>query len=259
MPQALVTGAGKRLGRAIALDLAASGYDVAVHYGTSYAEAEEVAGLIRDMGRHAVTLRADLAVEGEVSTLVARAAKGLGAPLDCLVNNASAFEYDNVHSVTRESWDRHMECNLRAPFVLSQTFGAQCPAAEPDPQGEPEARSLIVNMIDQRVRKLTPEFTSYTLSRAALWVLTQTMAQGLAPDVRVNAIGPGPTLKGGRQDEGQFQRQRESTVLGRGSNPEDITRALRFLLSAPGVTGQMICTDGGQHLGWRTPDVMDVE
>ena len=255
---ALVTGAGKRLGRAMALYLAQRGHDLALHYAASRDEAEAVATEIRAMGHRAATFQADLLVEAETEALIPAATTALG-PLTVLVNNASIFEYDNLTTATRKSWDRHMESNLRAPFVLTQDFAAQVPAPEPDIAGEPLARGLIVNMIDQRVWKLTPEFMTYTLAKMGLWALTRTAAQALAPRVRVNAIGPGPTLRGGRQSESHFARQRAATVLKRGSNPADIVAALGFFLDSPGVTGQMIATDGGQHLGWQTPDVLGVE
>ena len=254
MPRALVTGAGQRLGRSIALALADAGHDVAVHYATSRSAASEVAGLIRAKGRRAEAIACDLTVEGETATLVERAAAALGGPLTCLVNNASIFEPDSLTDASRAGWDRHMECNLRAPFVLIQHFAAQAPAPDRDAAGEPLARALAVNMIDQRVRKLTPQFATYTLSKAALWTLTQTAAQALAPSVRVNAIGPGPTLQGARQNAEDFASQRAATILSRGANTGDITAALTYFLSAPAVTGQMLCIDGGQHLGWATPD-----
>lgn len=257
--RALVTGAGKRLGREMALYLARRGHDVAVHYASSASEADETVAMIRAMGRRAEALQADLLDEAQVQTLVARAAAVLGGPLSVLVNNASIFEYDNITTATRRGWDRHMESNLRAPFVLTQGFAAQVAPPVPDIAGEPVAQGLIVNMIDQRVRKLTPEFMTYTLAKMGLWALTQTAAQGLAPRVRVNAIGPGPTLIGGRQSESHFARQRAATILKRGSNPAEIVAALGFFLDSPGVTGQMIAVDGGQHLGWQTPDVLGVE
>lgn len=257
--RALVTGAGKRLGREMALYLARRGFDVAVHYASSGAEAAGVMAEIAAMGRRAVAVQADLLDEAQVQTLIARAVAGLGGPLTVLVNNASIFEYDSLASATRTSWDRHMESNLRAPFVLTQGFAAQVPQAVPDAAGEPMAQGLIVNMIDQRVHKLTPEFMTYTLAKMGLWALTQTAAQGLAPHVRVNGIGPGPTLQGGRQSDSHFARQRAATVLKRGANPADITAALGFFLDSPAVTGQMIAVDGGQHLGWQTPDVLGVE
>ena len=257
---ALVTGGGKRLGRAMALYLAERGFDVAVHYHTSADAAAEVVAECERLGRRAVALKADLIVEDQMQTLVPEAAEALGQPLTVLVNSASIFEYDNIRTATRESWDRHLESNLRAPFVLTQAFAAQAP--EPEYGGEwnePTARALIVNLIDQRVRKLTPEFMSYTIAKMGLWALTRTAAQGLAPRVRVNAIGPGPTMKGARQSERHFANQRAATIMKRGSDPSDVTHALGYFLDAPSVTGQLICVDGGQHLAWQTPDIQGVE
>jgi NAD(P)-dependent dehydrogenase (short-subunit alcohol dehydrogenase family) len=255
---ALVTGAGRRLGRAMALYLAGRGHDVAVHYATSADEAEAVAAEIRALGRRAVTLQADLLSEEATQALVPAATAALG-PMTVLVNNASIFEYDRIETATRESWDRHMESNLRAPYVLTQGFARQCPPAVMDDAGEPLAQGLIINMIDQRILKLTPEFSTYTIAKMGLWALTRTAAQGLAPQVRVNAIGPGPTLQGSRQSADHFARQRAATVLGRGANPQDITAALGFFLDSPAVTGQFLAIDGGQHLAWATPDVLGVE
>ena len=255
---ALVTGAGKRLGRAMALYLAGRGHDVAVHYASSAEAAEAVAAEIRTMGRRAVTLQADLLDEGQTQGLIPAAVAALG-PLTVLVNNASIFEYDRIDTATRESWDRHIGSNLRAPYVLTQAFARQCPPAVPDDQGEPLAQGVIVNMIDQRILKLTPEFSSYTIAKMGLWALTRTSAQGLAPHVRVNAIGPGPTLRGARQSTAHFAAQRAAALLGRGANPADITAALGFFLDSPAVTGQFLAVDGGQHLVWQTPDVLGVE
>lgn len=243
----------------MALDLARRGHDVAVHYAGSQADADAVVEQIRALGRQAVALQADLLDEAQVQALLPRAVGALGGPFTVLVNNASIFEYDSLSSATRTSWDRHMESNLRAPFVLTQHFAAQVPDPAPDANGEPVARALIVNMIDQRVHKLTPEFMTYTLAKMGLWTLTRTAAQALAPRVRVNAIGPGPTLQGARQSLSHFTRQRAATVLGRGANPDDITAALGYFLDAPAVTGQILCVDGGQHLAWQTPDVLGVE
>ncbi|MGJ8602503.1 MAG: SDR family oxidoreductase [Marivita sp.] len=259
MSRALITGAGKRLGRAMALYLADRGYDIAVHYASSQREAEEVADLIRAKGRMACTVQADLLNETATQALTDSAIAGLGGPLTVLINNASIFEYDTLGTATRESWDRHLESNLRAPFVLTQCFAAQLPGAQTDAQGEPVASGLVINMIDQRVRKLTPEFMSYTIAKMGLWAFTQTAAQALAPTCRVNAIGPGPTLRGGRQSEAHFAKQRAATILERGANTSDITAALGYFLDAPAVTGQLLCVDGGQHLGWQTPDVIGVE
>ena len=257
--RALVTGGAKRLGREMALYLAKRGYDVAVNYAFSAEEANATVRDIQSMGRKAVALRADLLIESEVETLVDQASDALGGPLTCLINNASIFEYDNIETGTRDSWDRHIESNLRAPVVLTQKFAAQCPDATLDEADEPIAQGLVVNMVDQRVRKLTPEFMSYTIAKMGLWAFTQTSARGLAPHIRVNAIGPGPTLIGSRQSPEHFKNQRENTVLQRGSNPSDITAALGYFLDAPAVTGQLLCIDGGQHLGWETPDVLGVE
>ncbi len=259
MTTALVTGAARRLGRAMALELARCGHDVALHYATSRQEAQALADEIAALGRRAVTIQADLLDEAQVATLLPRATEALGGPVLTLVNNASVFEYDNIETATRRSWDRHMESNLRAPFVLIQALAAQMPEPDLDARGEPLARGLAVNMIDQRVRKLTPEFMSYTIAKMGLWALTRTAAQALAPKIRVNAIGPGPTLRGHRQSEEHFRRQRRSTVLGRGADPEDVAGALAYLVSARAVTGQLICVDGGQHLAWQTPDILGVE
>ncbi|TNC72474.1 SDR family oxidoreductase [Rubellimicrobium roseum] len=240
----------------MALRLAERGHDVAVHYNTSEAEAQGVVREIEALGRRAVALGADLLDEEQVTALLPEATEALGGPVTVLVNNASIFEYDNLSTATRESWDRHIGSNLRAPFLLIQAFAAQVPDPVPDARGEPVAQALVVNMVDQRVRKLTPEFMTYTLAKAGLWTLTQTAAQALAPRVRVNAIGPGPTIRGHRQTEDHFARQRAGTVLQRGSDPEDIVAALGYLLDAKAVTGEMICVDGGQHLGWKTPDII---
>ena len=259
MAVALVTGAGKRLGRAMALTLADRGYDVAVHYASSAEAAEDVVSEIAAKGCRAVALQADLLSEDATQALMPAVRDTLGGPVTCLVNNASIFEYDTLETATRESWDRHLESNLRAPFVLTQALAAQAPEAATDEMGEPLARALVVNMIDQRVRKLTPEFMTYTIAKMGLWAFTQTAAQALAPNVRVNAIGPGPTLRGGRQSESHFARQRAATIMGRGASVGDITSALGYFLDAPAVTGQLLCIDGGQHLAWETPDVLGVE
>lgn len=243
----------------MALYLAARGYDLAVHYSGSETEAAATVAEIRAMGRQATALHADLLDPAQVDALVPRAVQALGGPLTVLVNNASIFEYDNVASATAQSWDRHLGSNLRAPFFLSQAFAAQAPKAAPDTNGEPLAQAMILNMLDQRVLKLTPEFITYSLAKNALWALTRTLAQALAPDIRVNGIGPGPTLQGTRQSGSHFNQQRQATILHRGSSPAEICAALGYLLDAPGVTGQMIAVDGGQHLAWATPDVLGVE
>jgi len=246
---ALVTGAGQRIGRAIAIGLGAAGWSVAVHHRDSIVDAKETVAEIESAGGRAVTLATDLADEAETSALVLRAAEALG-PLGCLINNASLFEYDNAESATRESWDAHMSVNLRAPFVLAQAFAACLP------QGTAGA---IINILDQRVWNLTPHFISYTLSKSGLWALTQTLALALAPHTRVNAIGPGPVLPSARQSEAQFRAQAENTPLGHGAELEEISDAVRFILAAPAMTGQMIALDSGQHLGWAMPPNREVE
>jgi NAD(P)-dependent dehydrogenase (short-subunit alcohol dehydrogenase family) len=245
MKNVLVTGAAKRLGRAIALDLAAAGWNVAIHYNSSQSDAETAAQAVRALGAEAVTLPCDLSKEVEVATLVERAAKALG-PLTALINSASLFENDDWQSATRKTWDDHIETNLRAPLLLSQLFARQLAAG---------AKGNIINIVDQRVLKPTPQFLSYSISKAGLYWLTTTLAQGMGPHIRVNAVGPGPTLKNPRQSDLDFNRQRDATILGHGAEPADICAAVRYLLNAEAVTGQMIAVDGGQHLIWQTPDV----
>ncbi|OAN76570.1 short chain dehydrogenase [Jannaschia sp. EhC01] len=255
---ALVTGAAKRLGRAIALELAAQGHDVAIHYNSSAEAAEATVDEARALGVRAVALQADLLDEDAVVGLMPRVIDALG-PVQVLVNNASVFDYDNIETATRATWDAHMMSNLRAPFVLTQALAAQLPDPVMDEGAEPVAQGLVVNMVDQRVRKLTPEFMTYTLAKMGLWTFTQTAAQALAPRCRVNAIGPGPTMQGARQSAKHFAAQRAATVLERGAGPVEIVEALRYFLSAKAVTGQLLCVDGGQHLAWQTPDVLGVE
>lgn len=239
---ALITGAGRRIGRAVALDLAEAGFAVAVHYSRSADEARAVVSQIAGRGGKAIALPADLTHEDETATLVARATAALG-PVGVLVNNASTFERDDALGATRESWDLHMEVNLRAPFVLTQDFARQLPEG---------GDGVVINLLDQRVWNLTPHFTTYTLSKAGLWTLTQTLALALAPRIRVVAIGPGPALPSTRQTEEQFTAQAAALPLGRGTSPEEVCRTIRFLLATPSITGQMIALDGGQHLSWAT-------
>lgn len=242
---ALVTGAGMRLGRAMAEALGADGWAVCVHYRGSKTGAEEAAAAIRKAGGRAELLACDLAAEDARSGLVAEAARKLGRPVTLLVNSASTFADDTAADHSRADWDHHFEPNLRAPVHLAQQLAQALPAGE---------KGLVVNLIDQRVWKLTPQFFTYTLSKAALWQATQTLAQALAPNVRVNAIAPGPTLRSIHQSAEAFAAETAATLTGEGSNPEEIVRALRYFLSASSVTGQMIASDGGQHLMWQTPD-----
>ena len=240
---ALITGAAKRIGRAIALDLAAHGWDVAVHYHSSEADALDAVRAVEALGRRATALKADLGREAETGTLVGRAVAALG-PLTLLVNNASTFESDGWNTVDRASWDLHVETNLRAPFVLTQAFARQLPDGD---------EGNVINLLDQRVWNPTPAFMSYTVSKLGLWGLTQTLALALAPRIRVNGIGPGPAMPNIRQTQAHFDEQCASMPLKRGTTPEEICRTLRFILDAPAMTGQMIALDGGQHLGWAPP------
>ncbi|PPQ30984.1 SDR family oxidoreductase [Rhodopila globiformis] len=237
---ALVTGGAQRLGGAMVRALAQAGFDVAVHYHASEVEAEQRCDEVRALGRRAVILKADLATEAEVEPLITAATAALG-PLGVLINNASRFEWEEWTDATRATWDSHIEPNLRAPFVLTQAFAR----ALPD-----DAQGVVINMLDQRVWSLTPHFVSYTVSKAALWALTQTMALALAPRIRVNAIGPGPALPSPRQTPAQFARQAASTPLRHGTSPDEVARAMLAILSLPAMTGQMIALDGGQHLQW---------
>jgi len=254
--RALITGAARRLGRAMALDLASAGWDVAIHNHGSAEAAEETVAEARAAGAGAAALGADLLDPAAVEGLVPRAAEALGGPLSLLINNASIFEDDRVGSISGQSLDRAFGSNLEAPMMLTQAFAAQAPKAVPDAAGEPVAQANVINMIDQRVWKPTPIFVSYTVAKGGLWMFTRTAAQALAPDIRVNGIGPGPTMRATKQSEAHFARQRAACVLGRGSDPEDILAAMRFILGCKALTGQMLAIDGGQHLAWQTPDII---
>jgi NAD(P)-dependent dehydrogenase (short-subunit alcohol dehydrogenase family) len=246
---ALITGAAKRIGRQLALDLADAGYDIAVHCNTSRQDAEDVAALIESKGCRVVVVQGDLSKIETPEHLISLSTAALG-PLSVLINNASIFEPDEVGGITVESWAQHQDTNLRAPVMLSQAFAKQLP---------PNALGNIINIIDTRVWKLNPFFFSYTNSKAALWTATQTLAQALAPRIRVNAVGPGPALPSARMDQSEFEKLAQLTPLGRGTSPAEISAAVRFILSQPALTGQMIALDGGQHLAWQTPDVIGVK
>jgi NAD(P)-dependent dehydrogenase (short-subunit alcohol dehydrogenase family) len=239
---ALVTGGARRLGRAMVERLSEAGFAVAVQYNASTAEAASLVEAITERGGRALALRANLAVEAEVTGLVAAAEAAFG-PLGVLVNNASTFERDEWNDATRASWDEHMEPNLRAPFVLTQDFARRLPEA---------AKGVVVNMIDQRVWSLTPHFVSYTVSKSALWTLTRSLALALAPRIRVAAIGPGPALPSPRQTQEQFDKQCSSLPLRHGTNEVEIADAMMAILGMPSFTGQMLALDGGQHLQWGT-------
>lgn len=239
-PLILVTGAAQRIGAALARDLAHNGWHVIIHYRSSRQAAESLARDIRDTGGKADIIQADLESETESQGLIGRINNQFGR-LSALINNASTFELDSPDTATRESWDMHMEANLRAPFVLMQHFQKQLPEG---------MDGNIINIIDQRVWNLTPYFTTYTLSKAGLWALTQTMAMALAPRIRVNAIGPGPTLPSSRQSMSDFRAQFDAVPLRKPTELVEICRAVLYILSAGSMTGQMIALDGGEHLGW---------
>ena len=241
---ALVTGGSRRIGRAIVLALAHRGHDVAIHHRDSKDDAEAVATEVRALGRRATVISADLTDEAEVRALLPAATAALG-PLSVLVNNASVFEDDRIGSLSRQTWDKHLETNLRAPVVLAEAFAAQAPDG-----------SAIVNLLDQRVLKPDPRFVSYAISRNGLWWATRTLAQALAPRIRVNGVGPGPTLKSIHQSDADFEAEAAAVPLGHGASPDEIAEAVLYLVRARSVTGQMISVDGGQHLAWQTPDIL---
>ncbi len=244
----LITGAARRIGRQLALDLAGTGHDIVIHCNTSLGEAEEVAKLVRSEGRRAAIVQGNLADAAVPDRVMADATKELG-PITVLINNASVFEPDDVGGITFDSWSQHLDTNLRGPILLAQAFARQLPS---------ELHGNIINIIDQRVWKLNPRFFSYTMSKTGLWTATRTLAQALAPRIRVNAIGPGPALPSARMDEAEFRKQARLTLLGRGTSPREISEAAKFILSQPALTGQMIALDGGQHLVWQTPDIVEV-
>lgn len=244
--RALVTGAGARLGKAMAEALGTDGWSVAVHYRGSKSGAEATAKAIRENGGKAELVQADLSSEEQTATLERAAHEALGGPLTLLVNSASTFEDDSALEHSRKNWDFHMGPNLRAPILLAQHFARALPEEE---------AGLIVNMVDMRVRKLNPLFFTYTLSKSALWTATRTMAQAFAPHIRVNGIGPGPTLENVHQKPGEFDAEARATLTQQGSNPGEIVKTLRYLIEADSITGQLLASDGGQHLMWQTPDV----
>jgi NAD(P)-dependent dehydrogenase (short-subunit alcohol dehydrogenase family) len=237
---ALVTGAADRIGAAIAASLAADGYGVVIHYRSSGDKAETLAEAIGADGGQADIVRADLSSRADRMGLIATAAKPFG-PLTVLVNNASVFEPDSVDTLHEDLWDMHMAVHAEGPVFLARDFAAQLPAG---------VRGNIVNIIDERVLRLSPDYFSYTLSKSLLWTATRTLAQSLAPRIRVNAIGPGPTLANSRQSEEEFRASQERLPLGDGASPEMIAEGVMAILSLDAMTGQMIALDGGEHLEW---------
>ena len=244
----LVTGGAQRLGEAIVRDLAAHGFAVAIHCNASREAADRLAADIAAQGGRAVVVQADLGDADAAGRIIAEAAAALG-PVQVLVNNASVFEEDSALDFEWDIWDRHFALHLKAPVMLARRMAEALPE---------DAEGLVVNMIDQRVWRLTPKFFSYTLSKSALWTATRTLAQALGPRVRVNAIGPGPTLQNERQNEADFDRQVEALILQRGPGLAEFGATVRYLWRTRSVTGQMIALDGGQHLAWETPDVYGI-
>lgn len=242
---ALVTGGAKRIGRAICEGLARAGFDLVIHANSSLEEAETLATDLRAHGIKAVALRADLRNEAETAALVGQARAALGG-LGVVVNNASLFEPDRLTDFDKGTFDGHFDLHVRAPSIIVREFAR---GARPGEKG------LVVNIVDQRVWAPTPNYYSYMLSKAALAMATKTMAMTLAPDIRVNAIGPGPTLPNARQSEADFARQTGSLLLGKGPDLEEFARTILYFHATPSLTGQMIALDGGQHLAWETPDV----
>jgi len=236
----LVTGAGRRLGRAIALGLAQSGWRIGVHFGTSEAEALAVVDEIETTGGQAAALHADLTQLKDLARLMEACAERLGPPT-CLINNAACFEWDSLDSLNAETWAMHLDANLRAPVFLTQAFAKRLPE---------QVSGNVINVIDQKVLRLDPDYFSYTIAKSALWTATQTLAQALAPRIRVNAIAPGPVLPARQQTENEFATECRATLLKRAVSTDDVAGAVRFLLETPSVTGQMIALDAGQHLTW---------
>lgn len=247
---ALVTGGAKRIGAAISIALADAGYAVAIHCNHSEAEAADLAAHIRVSGGKATVVRADLESAVDAARLVNEVVSSIGVPLTLLVNSASLFEADDIRDLDMALWERQFAVNLRAPAILASTFARALP---------PGARGSIINILDQRVWKPTPRNFSYTLTKSALFTATRTMAQALAPAIRVNAVGPGPILASERQTEDDFATQIAALPLERQISPAEIADAVLWLANAPSVTGQMIAVDGGQHLAWRTPDALVAE
>ncbi|MBE7638053.1 SDR family oxidoreductase [Sneathiella sp. P13V-1] len=241
---ALITGAGKRIGRAIALRLAKDGWNIAIHYRNSQNEADALRSEVEALGSKAVAIQADLEDASQTRRLFEQAVTQFKT-VHCLINNASLFEPDAISNVTDDSFHQHINANLYAPLILTREMAKQR-------NKQPELKGNIVNIVDQRVLNLRPDFVSYTLSKSALWTLTQTSAMDLAPHIRVNAIGPGPTLPNSRQSQELFEKQLQGIPLQKGPCPDEIAEGVLFLINSNSITGEFIAMDGGQHLPTST-------
>jgi NAD(P)-dependent dehydrogenase (short-subunit alcohol dehydrogenase family) len=244
---ALVTGAGRRIGADIARRLAREGYAVALFAKGSLDGAESLAAEIARDGGEARAFGVDLSDPEAAAARFAEAAEAMEG-IDLLVNNAAAFEDDSIDRLDLKMWRRQFAVDLESPVFLIGAFAAALPS---------DREGCVVNIIDQRVLKLTPEYLSYTLAKSALWTATRTLAQALAPRIRVNAVGPGPTYPSLREGEAGLAHEAAGTLLGRAVSGEDIAEAVVYLARARSVTGQIVCVDAGQHLGWRTPDIVE--
>lgn len=238
---ALITGAANRIGATIAKHLATAGYAVIVHHNKSSADAQKLCNDIKSIGGRAAPIQAELCDATQRQSLIEQAAKIFG-PLDVLINNASVFEPDSATTIDETLWDRHFDVHAKAPVFLSRDFANQL---------EAKSKGNIINIIDERVLRDHPGYFSYNLSKSVLWTATKTLAQSLAPNIRVNAIGPGPTLPHTRQSQEQFVASVKKLPLERAASPNDIAEAIVFLLNTNSMTGQMLALDGGEHLEWR--------
>ena len=243
---ALVTGAGRRIGRAIALGLAKAGWDVAVHFRGSEEDARATVRDVEALGRRAALLQCDLADEAAVRALLPRAIAALG-PVGCVVNNASQFEYDSAADFSPALLASHMQANVSAPILLAQALHAATPVG---------SQAAVINLLDQKLYNLNPDYLSYTLSKAALLTATTMLAQALAPTVRVVGVAPGLTMVSGEQTDDGFEKAHQATPLGHSSNAQDIVEAVCYLAGAHAVTGTTLLVDGGQHLMPLPRDVM---
>lgn len=234
----LITGAAKRIGKEIAIAMAENSWNIALHYNSSKAEAEQTLKHIKSIGVNACVIKADLTSEKQLSSIMPQVHKKLGR-VSCLINNASVFQNDNIANVSAESWHKNMAVNLYAPTILSQEFAKQLPD---------KTQGNIINMLDYTVLRYPENFLSYTASKSGLWTLTQQLALALAPNIRVNAIGPGIALPNKKESVARIKKSLSASPLKMHTSPAEICNAIQFILSAQSMTGQMLALDGGKHL-----------